>query len=193
MPTRLSRDVRKEIVMTKSIRTAAVLLVALTASAALAQSDAQKSFSQLKSLTGSWEGKTPDGKSLLVSYRETAGGSAILSEIQGKGPEDMISMFNLDGPDKLLMTHYCGAGNQPRMQASVSPDGKTITFTFVDATNIAGPDAGHMQRMVLTLVDDNHHTEDWTFVDHGKEMKEFFDLRRKLRSCARLVSECPAT
>ena len=88
-------------------------------------------------------------------------------------------MFNLDGPDKLLMTHYCGAGNQPRMQASVSPDGKTITFNFIDATNLA-PDAGHMQRMVLTMLDDNHHTEDWTFIDHGKEMKEFLDLRRKL-------------
>ncbi len=77
------------------------------------------------------------------------------------------------------MTHYCGAGNQPRMQASVSPDGKTITFSFVDGTNIE-PGAGHMQKMVLTMLDDNHHTEDWTFIDHGKEMQEFFDLRRKM-------------
>jgi hypothetical protein len=165
--------------MTKSRRIAAVIVIALAATAAVAQSGAQKSFTQLKSLSGSWEGKTPDGKLLLVSYRETAGGSAIMSEIQGTGPENMISMFNMDGPNKLLMTHYCGAGNQPRMQASASPDGKTITFTFFDGTNIA-PGAGHMQSMVLTMLDDNHHTEDWSFVDHGKEMKEFFDLRRKM-------------
>ena len=101
-----------------------------------------------------------------------------MSEILGD--HEMISMFNLDGADKLVLTHYCAAGNQPRMQASVSPDGKTITFTFVDATNLKTPDAGHMDRMVLTLLDENHHTEDWTFVDHGKEMKESFDLRRKL-------------
>ncbi len=101
-----------------------------------------------------------------------------MSEIIGH--EDMISMFHLDGPDKLLLTHYCSAGNQPRMQASVSPDGKTLTFHYVDATNLDGPDAGHMQTMVLTLLDDNHHTEEWTFVNHGKEMKEVFDLRRKL-------------
>jgi hypothetical protein len=164
--------------MTKSTRIAALMLVALAATAALAQSDVQKSFTQLKSLTGSWEGKAHDGKPLLVSYRETAGGSALMSEIQGD--HGMMSMFNLDGPNKLLMTHYCSAGNQPRMQASVSPDGKTITFDYVDATNLAAPDAGHMQRMILTVLDDNHHTEDWTFVDHGKEMKEFFDLRRKL-------------
>jgi hypothetical protein len=163
--------------MTNSYRIAAVIVVALAATAALAQSDAQKSFTQLKSLTGSWEGKTADGKPLQVSFQETAGGSALMSEIQGD--HGMISMIHMDGPDKLLMTHYCAAGNQPRMQASVSPDGKTITFTFFDGTNIA-PDAGHMQSMVLTMVDDNHHTEDWTFVAQGKEMKRFFDLRRKI-------------
>ena len=124
--------------------------------------------------------KTADGRSLQVTFKVTSGGSAVMSEIVGHGSEDMISMIHMDGPNKLLMTHYCGAGNQPRMQASVSPDGKTITFTYFDATNLAAPDAGHMQKMVLTLLDDNHHTEDWTFVDHGKEMKEFFDLRRKM-------------
>jgi hypothetical protein len=162
--------------MTKSIRIAAVIFIA--AAAALAQSDAQKSFTQLKSLAGSWEGKSPDGKPFMVSYRETSGGSALMSEIHGD--HSMTSMFNLDGPNKLLMTHYCSAGNQPRMQASVSPDGKVITFTYIDATNLASPDAGHMQSMVLTVLDQNHHTEDWTYTDHGKEMKEFFDLRRKM-------------
>jgi hypothetical protein len=66
------------------------------------------------------------------------------------------------------------------MLASVSPDGKVLTFTYLDATNLATPDAGHMQRMVLTLVDDNHHIEEWTFNDHGKEMKKVFDLRRQM-------------
>jgi hypothetical protein len=66
------------------------------------------------------------------------------------------------------------------MQASVSPDGRVITFTYVDATNLASPDAGHMQKMVLTMLDDNHHTENWVFVDHGKELTRFFDLRRKM-------------
>ena len=79
---------------------------------------------------------------------------------------------------RVMATHYCGAGNQPRMQASASPDGKTITFNFVDATNLASPDAGHMHRVVITIPDANHHTEDWTFADHGKEMKEHFDLAR---------------
>jgi hypothetical protein len=154
----------------------AALAITTTASA---QTDAQKAFTAIKNMPGTWEGKTADGRAVRVDFKVTAGGTAVMSEIMGHGPEDMISMFHLDGPDRLILTHYCGAGNQPRMQASVSPDGKTITFTFFDATNLAAPDAGHMQRMTLTMIDENHHIEEWVFADHGKEQKEVFDLRRK--------------
>jgi hypothetical protein len=167
----------------KSLRVALSLLL-LAATAAYAQSaaptDAQKSFDQLKSLSGSWEGKTAEGKPVEVSFRDTAGGSALMSEIHGQGHENMISMIHLDGPNKLMLTHYCGAGNQPRMVASASPDGKTFTFTFLDATNLDSPDAAHMQRVIFTVLDANHHTENWTFAVHGSEMKESFDLRRKM-------------
>jgi len=168
--------------MTKSIATLSLMLLitAFTATIAVAQTNAQKAFDAIKSMPGSWEGTTPDGHPLQVTFKVVSGGSAVVSEIMGHGPEDMVSMFHLDGADRLLMTHYCGAGNQPRMQASVSPDGKTITFSFVDATNLKSADDGHMYRMVLALLDSNHHTEEWTFIDHGKEMKESFDLRRKL-------------
>lgn len=158
-------------------------VIATFAISVLAQSgsttDAQRAFAAIKSMPGAWEGKAADGRPIHVDFKVTGGGSAVMSEILVPN-EDMISMFHMDGPNRLLLTHYCAAGNQPRMQASVSPDGKTITFNYVDATNLATTDAGHMQRMVLTLVDDNHHTEEWTFLDHGKEMKETFDLRRKM-------------
>jgi len=155
-----------------------ILIAALTLAtvSALAQTDAQKAFATIKSLPGTWEGNTGMGP-VKVTFKTTAGGSAVMSEILGK--EDMVTMFNLDGPNRLLMTHYCAAGNEPRMQASFSPDGKVITFDFLDATNLTTPDTAHMHKMVLTLVDDNHHTEEWTFVDHGKEHKEVFDLHRK--------------
>ncbi|MFZ0198064.1 MAG: hypothetical protein WB523_06975 [Candidatus Sulfotelmatobacter sp.] len=163
----------------KSLRITLSLLFLVTATAALAQTATQKSFDQLRTLAGSWEGKSSKGKPLQVVFRDTAGGSALMSEIIGMGHEDMISMIHLDGPNRLMMTHYCGAGNQPRMEAMVSPDGKTFTFNFFDGTNLASPDAGHMQRVVFTIIDANHHTEDWTFnAGAGKEMKEFFDLKR---------------
>jgi hypothetical protein len=56
----------------KSVRIATILLFALTAAAAFAQSDAQASFDKLKSLAGTWEGKASNGQPALVSYRVTA-------------------------------------------------------------------------------------------------------------------------
>jgi hypothetical protein len=163
--------------MTNRVGFLALVLIALGAGA-FAQTDAQKAFKSIKNMPGSWEGKSPDGRPLRVDFKVTAGGSAVLSEILVPN-EDMVSLIHMDG-SRLLLTHYCAAGNQPRMQASFSPDGKIITFNYVDATNLATADAGHMQKMVLTLLDDNHHTEEWTFVDHGKEHSEFFDLHRKM-------------
>lgn len=156
-------------------RTLVVLGIALSAAYTTAQTDAQKAFTILKSMPGTWEGTSPEG-AVKVTFKVTGGGSAVMSEILGK--EDMVSMFHMDG-ERLLLTHYCAIGNQPRMQASVSPDGKTFTFTYVDATNLSTPDAAHMQRMILTVLEDNHHTEEWIFADHGKEHKMVFDLRRK--------------
>jgi hypothetical protein len=159
----------------KILRIAACILLS---TAVFAQSDAQKSFDQLKSLAGSWEGKSSEGEPVQVSFRMTAGGSALMSEIVGHG-EDMISMINFDGPDRLLLTHYCAVGNQPRMQATASPDGKTITFNFVDATNLDGQQSGHMDHVVLAMLGPDHHIEEWNFVDHGKQIKRVFDLTRK--------------
>ena len=161
----------------KAVRILVAVFAVLFATAAFADSSAL-AFEKIKALSGSWDGKASNGRPVQVSFRVTSNGSAIMSEITGH--EDMISMFHMDGPNRLLLTHYCAVGNQPRMEASVSPDGKTITFNFVDATNLASPDAAHMRKMVLTLVDENHHTEVWTFNDHGKEHTAVFDLRRKL-------------
>jgi len=162
-------------------RIAVSLVVLLTALAAQAQSGSQQSFGSIRGLTGNWEGKTQMGDPVQVSYRVTGGGSAVMSEIvsqmNGKS-EDMISMFHMDG-DRRLLTHYCAAGNQPRMKASASADGKTITFDFVDATNLPSADAPHMHRVVFNFIDPNHHTEEWHFVAGGKEMVERFDLQKK--------------
>jgi hypothetical protein len=157
------------------LRTAAALMI-LLAVPAFAQSDAKATFEHLKALNGTWEGKANSDRSVKIVFRPTSGGSALMSEIVGD--EDMITMFHMDN-NRVLMTHYCGAGNQPRMQASASPDGKTITFSFIDGTNMASPQAGHMDHLVITMPDGDHHTEDWTFVqEDGKQMKEHFELAR---------------
>jgi hypothetical protein len=153
----------------------AVVIIVFAASIATAQSDARKSFDMLKGLEGNWSGKNNQGQPVQVTFRMTAGGSALMSEILGHGPENMITMFHMDG-DRLLMTHYCGAGNQPRMKV-IASDAKSVSFEFFDGTNIS-PSDGHMQHVTFTQPDADHHVEEWLFIDHGKEMKEVFTLAR---------------
>ena len=153
------------------------LVILLISTAAFAQSAAERSFEQLKSLAGSWEG-TLDGQTLHVSLRATSMGNALMHEMKGAGPDDPITMFHLDG-DRLLLTHYCDAGNQPRMVAAISPDGKTIVFSFLEATNLLSSQMGHMQRVIFTFIDADHHTEKWEFaMANGKQMGGLLDLKR---------------
>lgn len=159
----------------KTVRYALFLMLVLATAAAVAQSDAQKSFDKLKSMTGSWEGKMSDGQAVTMTYSVVSGGSAVMADATH---ESMVTMYTLDG-DRLLMTHYCAAGNQPRMAASTSPDGKTMTFNFLDATNLSSPQAGHMSHAVFNFADAEHYTEDWTWTKDGQSKTEHFDLHRK--------------
>jgi hypothetical protein len=162
----------------KSLRFMLPVVLMLLSTVVFAQSDAQKSFDKLKTLAGSWEG-TLEGKPLQVSLRVTSMGNALMHEMTGAGrPDDPISLFHLDG-DRLLMTHYCDAGNQPRLVATISPNGKTITFNFLEATNLLSSQMGHMQRVVFDLIDPDHHTEKWEFaMADGKQMGGLLDLKR---------------
>jgi hypothetical protein len=85
-------------------------------------------------------------------------------------------MLYLDG-GQLLLTHYCDAGNRPRMVGKTSPDGKTVEFEFLD---VAGSlDYGHMHQARFTTVDADHHIEEWTFMLPGdKHVLARFDLHR---------------
>jgi hypothetical protein len=153
------------------------LILLLISTAAHAQSAAQQSFEQLKALAGSWEGNL-DGQPLQVSLRVTSRGNALMHEMKGAGPDDPITMFHLDG-DRLLLDHFCDAGNQPRMVATISPDGKTIVFNLLDATNLLSTQMGHMQRVTFIFIDPDHHTEKWEFaMADGKQVGGLLDLKR---------------
>jgi hypothetical protein len=65
------------------------------------------------------------------------------------------------------------------MAATISPDGKTIVFNFLEATNLLSSQHGHMQRVTFTFIDADHHTEQWEFaMADGKEMGGLLDLKR---------------
>jgi hypothetical protein len=161
----------------KFLRFTLLLVLLSLSTVAFAQSDAQKSFDKLKALAGSWEG-TMDGGPIHITLRVTSMGNALMHEMKGDGPEDPITLFHLDG-DRLVLTHYCDAGNQPHMVGTLSPDGKTLAFNFVSASNLLNSQEGHMQSVVFNFVDSDHHTEGWNFaMAGGKQMGGVLDLKR---------------
>lgn len=184
----------------RSIRITLTLVLLSLASVAFAQSDAQKSavapvpseaqksFTTMKSLAGEWEGlvtvpEAPQmsGSKLHVSMRVTSRGHALVHELQEAGtPLDAtkydhpVTMFYVD-QDQFTLVHYCDAGNRPRMTGKIAPDGKTLEFELKD---ISGSPEYHMHHSVITLIDANHHTEDWTFMMNDKPIHAHFDLKR---------------
>jgi hypothetical protein len=148
-----------------------LLLAASTAGAANPNSDhptdATAAFARLKALAGEWEADTKMGKAHLT-YELIAGGTALIErETMGDMPP-MMTVYHLDGA-RLLLTHYCMAGNQPRMQARrFDPATGELAFEFLDATNLATPRAGHMHNVKMRLSDNNHFTSEWEFYDNGE-------------------------
>lgn len=169
-----------------------IVLLVLLSAAAFGQSDAQKSFDKLKTLAGGWEGpvtfdpptaEMSTDKPVHVSLRVTSRGNALVHEMQEAGspldPEKYdhpVTMMYIDG-DHLNLIHYCDAGNRPHMVARSSADGKKVEFDFADLSG--GNEQGHMYHAVFTIVDANHHSEDWTYLMPGdKPMHAHFDLAR---------------
>jgi hypothetical protein len=106
-----------------------------------------------------------------VSIRLIAGGSALVesSDFDAHPGESMLTTITADR-DRLLLTHYCVAGNQPRMAAAgLQPDGRAILFTFVDGGNIASRDKGHMDKALYRLIDQDHFASQWTWYEGGSE------------------------
>ena len=144
---------------------------------AAAPSDAQKAFEKLKTLAGSWQG-TIMGTSITLTIRLTSSGNTILHEANSSAPSPNheITTFYLDG-DRLVMTHYCDAGNRPRLEGKMLPDGKTIEFNFLDVAG--GTQRGYVKRTAFTIIDANKHLVELTYVmPDGKPMEARGEFER---------------
>ena len=149
------------------------------------KSEAQESFDKMKTLAGTWEGHVTtfpphpelNGAVMHVSFRVTSMGNALVHEMTGAGrPDDPITMLYVDA-GRLMLTHYCDAGNRPRMVGRTGPDGKTVEFDFLDVSGSL--QYGHMDHALFTVVDADHHIEDWTYMEAGdKPVRAHVELQR---------------
>jgi hypothetical protein len=171
----------------KRFITASLLILMVFASIALAgyagsdksPSNASVAFDKLKSLAGTWDTTAPEGGPATITYAVVSNGTAVMETISHKVEPDMITMYTLDG-DHIIMTHYCGIGNQPRMRASV-PAGeiKELKFSFIDGTNMKKTDM-HMHALDMKFIDATHVEETWSLFNKGKLQNDHaFSLTRK--------------
>ena len=142
---------------------------------------ARAAFQRFQSLEGAWEGRSTKGWVESLRYQSIAAGSTVLETSLDAHPgEAMATAFYLDG-DRLLLTHYCVAKNQPRLEATAFADGgRTVVFTFQDGGNIPTRDRGHMDRAVFTFETDGRVRSQWTWYQDGKErwLEEIVQTRK---------------
>jgi hypothetical protein len=149
----------------------AVLLAGFTAilsSQEMPKLKTNAGFEQLKSLAGEWEGVNAEGKPAYVEYQVVSNGSALMERLHPAAESEMMTMYSADG-QRVAVTHFCNVGNQPQMQTeALSGPTQKFTFNFVRATNLDSLSAGHMQKLVVTIQDHDHLTQEWSFIENGK-------------------------
>lgn len=167
--------------MMKTTRIAAIGLVALLLGTLCTAGPAtHPGWEKMKSLVGEWEGKHGDtGSSGTTSYKLVSNGTALMETMSAPGETEMVTVYHPDG-ERLMATHYCAGNNQPRMRTEApAGDAKQLTFSFVDVTNLASPDADHMKKLVVTFQDPDHFKQEWTSRSKGKEDTVVFNFTRK--------------
>jgi hypothetical protein len=160
--------------------------VAATAAAtALAQSEPQPAaaaFDKLKALAGDWidvDGAFGMKGQVAVTYRLTGGGTSVVETLFAGTPHEMTTVYHKDGRH-VVLTHYCSAGNQPRMRATTT-DGRSLDFAFDGGTNLDPAKDGHMHSGRIEFVDGDRIRAVWVGWEQGKPSahQPTFVLERK--------------
>jgi hypothetical protein len=141
-------------------------------------------FNSIKNLIGEWQGtfkwsggRTTEGQ-MNARYYLTGNGTAVVEDLINEGNIIMTSIYHLDGTD-LRVTHYCAVGNQPRLKAGpFNSENKSVSFQFVDITNLTGPDAAHVKGIELRFTNIDKVTILFTFTMSGIDSFEQIDLSR---------------
>ena len=132
--------------------------------------DARDGFERLKRLVGTWS--VGEGRGSTATYKLTGGGKGLVEDMSG-----MMTTYYLDG-DRLVLTHFCGAGNQPRMRVQKMDD-RTISFGMFDITNLADPKAYHSTHLDVVFVSEDRVDLAYRGSTDGRVSTQTFQLTRK--------------
>lgn len=158
------------------------ILAASTLSWSKPEPGAREAFERLKGLTGTWEVTQRDNSSAkgLAVFGQASGGSVLTEQMMSpQGSVGMLTLYHMDG-EKLVLTHYCGAGNQPRMRMNAVQDGgRKLVFEMYDITNLAHPRAYRSTGVDVVFLSDDRVNLEYRGWAEGRESTQVFQLTRK--------------
>ncbi len=165
-----------------ALRAFSTLILAGLPAYLVAQQPAASAFDRLKSLAGEWidtDGAFGMKGQVAVTYRVTGAGSAVVETLFAGTPHEMVTVYHKDG-NELVLTHYCAAGNQPRMRAKTS-EGNRLVFQFDGGSNLDPAKDGHMHDGWIEFVSDSELRAQWNGWSKGKPSAHSprFQLARK--------------
>lgn len=128
---------------------------------------AEDLFKQMSTLTGSWTGVDNTGSPCHSTFVMTSSGS-VVRELMFPGSEhEMTNMIHLDN-DAVVLTHYCGVGNQPRLKGRPGKLPNQIVFELDRVSNLARSPDHYMGALTLTFNSADSYTAEWTAFQKGK-------------------------
>jgi len=140
-------------------------------------------FERMKTLVGTWQGKTDIGQGpieVTVKYRLLAGGTVLEERVFEGTPHEMITMY-YDQDGKLSLTHYCVMGNRPGMLLK-SSDEKSIKLDFDKTCGIDPAKESHMHGLTITFDDSDTVTTSCKAFMDGKEVPDHATTLKRVKT-----------
>lgn len=106
-------------------------------------------FERMKAaLDGAWV-TSIEKTAIRVRYRTLSGGSALAESFVTPSGRETMTVFHPDG-ERLIATHYCAQGNQPRLHAT-ELGGRRVAFELDDPKDVSNlaPGQSVLVRLVL--------------------------------------------
>ena len=147
--------------------------------------DAASALEFFKSLSGDWESGSDSyqhgSNSPVVSFKTVAAGSTVIETVLEGQPNEMSSVFHMDG-DQLLLTHYCALENAPVLRFEPSGKPGRIDFVFHGGTNFDPEVDAHFHEGTFLVKDVNTFESTFVVYANGEAQPEGRSLLRRSQS-----------
>lgn len=115
-----------------------------------ASEPAAAGFAKIKELVGVWRQADKPESPLRIRFSLTAGGTVVVEEwLRGDQPHS-LTLYHRDN-GRLMATHYCPQGNQPRLALTPANAPSVLRFAFQDATDLDVARESHLTALGFDL------------------------------------------